>query len=56
VAVNVVANDDGDIFIALDNTPVLQFVVVQHEYLVPPHTPRLHRYVSVGHVDKEEHE
>jgi hypothetical protein len=59
VAVNVVHNDD--IFIreyALDNVPVLQLLVVQHEYLIPAHklVRGAHAYVSVGHVDVGEHE
>ena len=41
---------------ALDNTPVLHLSVVQHENLKPPHTLRIHLYVSVGHVDEESHE
>ena len=53
VAIAVEITDD--IFIreyALDNTPVLHLSVVQHEYLMPPHTLRKHVYVSVGHVDE----
>ena len=57
MAIAVEINDDTFIReYALDNTPVLHLSVVQHENLKPPHTLRIHLYVSVGHVDEESHE
>ena len=57
VAIAVEINDETFIReYALDNTPVLHLSVVQHEYLMPPHTLRIHVYVFGVHVDKGEHE